>query len=154
MVPLDCKAKSLHDAATAEADMNTQIDRHGLPLLTLAALALCCATAANADVSHPIVKPASAAIAPESAADQQEPVTPLPPPQRIRYASLIMAQAPVLPTAPAAGGGAGKVWVNTATHVYYCSGDAWYGKTRDGQYMTLADAKAVHAHAHRGKRCS
>jgi len=57
-------------------------------------------------------------------------------------------------TAPAAGGGAGKVWVNTDSKVYHCSGTKYYGKTKQGEYMTESAAKAAGAHADHGKACS
>jgi hypothetical protein len=57
-------------------------------------------------------------------------------------------------TAPAAGGGPGKVWVNTDSKVYHCSGTKYYGKTKQGEYMTESAAKAAGAHADHGKACS
>jgi hypothetical protein len=60
----------------------------------------------------------------------------------------------VRPTRAAAGGGAGKVWVNTSSKVYHCEKDAYYGKTKSGEYMTESQAKASGARASRGKECS
>ena len=56
-------------------------------------------------------------------------------------------------TTPAAGGGAGKVWVNTKSNTYHCMGTKYYGKTKEGAYMTEAEAKAKGAHADHGKAC-
>ena len=69
------------------------------------------------------------------------------------------ATAPAKPAAPAAdapapGGGAGKVWVNTGSNVYHCPGTRYYGKTKDGKYMTEAQAKAAGAKIAKGENCS
>jgi hypothetical protein len=55
---------------------------------------------------------------------------------------------------PAAGGGDGKVWVNTKSKVYHCMGSAAYGTTKVGEYLTEADAKAKGNHGVKGKTCA
>lgn len=46
-------------------------------------------------------------------------------------------------TAQTPGGGNGKVWVNKDTKVFHREGDRWYGKTKNGEYMTEKDALAA-----------
>ena len=42
-----------------------------------------------------------------------------------------------------AGGGDGKVWVNLRSGIYHTETDRWYGRTKEGRYMTVAEARAV-----------
>ncbi len=58
------------------------------------------------------------------------------------------------PAKAAVAGGAGKVWVNASSKTYHCEGSKFYGKTKNGSYMTEADAKSKGYHAVKGKACS
>jgi hypothetical protein len=53
-------------------------------------------------------------------------------------ASLVVAQMPPSP---------GMVWANSNTRVYHKQGSRWYGKTKQGQWMTEQDAVKAGYHA-------
>ena len=59
-----------------------------------------------------------------------------------------------VPETAAPGSGDGKVWVNTASKTYHCPGTKYYGKTKAGEYMSEADAKAKGNHADHKKTCT
>ena len=57
------------------------------------------------------------------------------------------------PSGSAAGNPSARVWVNTNSGVYHCPGTRWYGATKEGTYMTQAEAqKRGHRPGH-GKLC-
>jgi hypothetical protein len=69
------------------------------------------------------------------------------------------AVAPVSPSAAPAvtqsteGNPDVRVWVNTATGVYHCPGSRWYGRTKQGDYMTQAEAQKKRYRPAYGKVC-
>ena len=81
--------------------------------------------------------------------------TPAPAPQQAPAAQATPAKrTPPKPAAQQApGAGPDKVWVNSSTNVYHCPSDRYYGKTKDGKYMTEADAKKAGAHGVRNETC-
>ena len=61
---------------------------------------------------------------------------------------------PALAAAKSAPAPGGKVWVNSTSRVYHCAGSKYYGKTKAGQYMSEADAKAGGNRPNNKKTCS
>ena len=102
-----------------------------LRVLTLA-LGLLCATSGFAQTAS-ASKPGTAA--PMAKADTMT--------KTDTMAKPAMAMAP--------GGGAGKVWVNSGSKHFHCEGSKFYGKTKEGEYMGEADAKA---RGYKGKACN
>lgn len=98
---------------------------------------------AGGAAAAPAAAPAAAAAAPAA------PMAPMAP-----SAAAKPSKADLSTMAAAPGGGAGKVWVNESTKVYHCPSDPYYGKTKKGEYMSEADAKAKGAHASHGKACA
>jgi hypothetical protein len=69
-------------------------------------------------------------------------VTPVPPLPKTPKALPAAAAGKSVKTVPATPPPAGKnmVWVNKESKVYHKPGDRWYGKTKQGSYMTESEA--------------
>ena len=108
---------------------------------------LFCAATGFAQTATPAAK-ASAPASTSAAPAAKTPATPM-----VKKGATSVEKT-AAPATAAAGGGDGKVWVNTKSKTYHCEGTKYYGKTKAGEYMTEADAKAKGNHADRGKACA
>lgn len=137
-----------------------------LRVLAVTAGLLCAATGFAQTTAAPEIKPSAAVPAPAapSVKGTTAPVAATPAAAPAVVPAVTPPAAPAAPVAKtgaapaaktaAAGGGAGKVWVNTASKTYHCEGAKYYGKTKAGEYLTEADAKAKGYHADHGKACA
>ncbi len=92
-----------------------------------------------APTAAPAATPAAAASPAMTPAAATSPA----PVKKSRARKTADATAQETPTATVApGGGPGMVWVNTKSHKYHAESSRYYGKTKEGKYLSEKDALA------------
>lgn len=84
------------------------------------------------------------------------PIAPAVTPVSSMKPAAVKPAAPSTATQPAqrpTSGGNGQVWVNAKSHVYHCANDRYYGKTKEGSFMSESQAVAQGNHGVDGKAC-
>ena len=66
----------------------------------------------------------------------------------------VQVPTPAPPETPAPGSDPSFVWVDKDSGTYLCPKDDWYGKTKNGVYMSEWNAKAQGHHAKDNKECN
>jgi len=101
--------------------------------------------AKNADTTSSATPAAAPTPAPKSVpastSTPAAPTSPTPSPAPAAASKPAPAPKPVTQRQTPAANSAGTVWVNTDSGLYHKPGTRWYGKTKQGKYMTEADAQ-------------
>ncbi len=114
-----------------------------MPVVTSAAQATDTSTAAKTKRKSKKAKTADTAANASPAASAAPATTPAPAPKAASKTPAPVANASASDIAAAKA--AGKVWVNTDTGIYH-KGGRWYGKTKQGKFMSEDDAKKAGYH--------
>jgi ribosomal protein L13E len=115
----------------SKAGLSARTAKKIAPLVTVSGGAAAAAASAKAPAPAPASQPSPAAP------NQSAPATPA---------------KPVAPSASVGTPGPGMVWVNVSSGVYHYSGSQFYGKTKNGKYMSEDDAVKAGYHAAKNEK--